>query len=76
MPEPGRKTRLSQMRLFLILAVAGTALAGCERCSPRPSANVNVGVGTGGVRTGVNVGQSCGPLYIGMNAGEFYHPSW
>ncbi|MBY6088759.1 hypothetical protein ACX9MO_12555 [Pseudooceanicola sp. 502str34] len=64
------------MRLFIVLALAGTALAGCERCNPRPNANLNIGLGTGGVRTGLNIGQSCGPLYVGVRAGEYYHPYW
>lgn len=64
------------MRFFLILTVAGTVLAGCEKCSPNPRANVNVGVGSGGVHTGVSVGQQCGPVHFNVGTGNYYHSRW
>ena len=63
------------MRVFLILLTAGTVLAGCEKCRP-PHANVNVGVGTGGVHTGANVGTQCGPVHVGVGSGPYYHSRW
>lgn len=64
------------MRLLLILGVAGTVLAGCEKCQLDPSANVNVGVGSSGVHTGVSLGQSCGPVHINVGSGNYYHSRW
>lgn len=66
------------MRVVLMLALAGTVVAGCEKCVPDgPRANVNVGVGSGGtVHGGVSVGQSCGPVHINVGTGTGYHWGW
>ncbi|WP_425049671.1 hypothetical protein [Psychromarinibacter sp. S121] len=64
-------------RLILVfMLLAGTALAGCEKCAPNPKANVNVNLGSGGVRTGVSVGQRCGPVFVRVSSGDYYQPDW
>lgn len=64
------------MRLMIAMTVAGAVLAGCERCQLDPRADVNVGIGSGGVSTGVSVGQSCGPINFSIGAGDYYHVNW
>ncbi|TMV05661.1 argininosuccinate lyase [Ruegeria sediminis] len=64
------------MRLFLVLALSGAVVSGCEKCSPNPYTGVNVGVGTGGVHGGVSVGRQCGPVNINVGAGNYYHFDW
>ena len=64
------------MRLFIVLALSGSILAGCEQCNPEPRAGVNVGVGTSGVHGGVSVGRQCGPVHINVGAGNFYQFGW
>ncbi|MFC6688822.1 hypothetical protein [Jhaorihella thermophila] len=63
------------MKKLAIVALAGLFLAGCEKCSPA-DANLNVSVGTSGVRSGVAVGKACGPAYVSIGTGSSYHLHW
>lgn len=65
------------MRFLITLGLTASFLAGCAQCSPgRPTADVNINVGTGGIGTGVSVGKQCGPINFSVGGGKYYHPNW
>ncbi|WP_204115737.1 hypothetical protein [Shimia biformata] len=61
------------MKAVLVLLIAASGLAACSECTPGATGNVNVGVGPGGVHTGVSVGKSCGPVNFSIGTGNRYH---
>jgi hypothetical protein len=55
------------IRILSVLAVFATlAACGADGEPVRPSANLNIGIGSGGVHTGASVGVSRGPITVGV----------
>lgn len=54
------------IRIFSVIAVLGLVACGVDGEPLQPSANLNVGVGSGGVYTGGTIGVSQGPISVGI----------
>lgn len=54
------------IRSLSVLALLGLAACGVDGKPIQPSADVNVGVGSGGVRTGGTIGVSQAPISVGV----------
>ena len=53
-------------RALCVLALMGIAACGVDGEPVRPTANVGVAIGSGGVQTGGTIGVSRGPLSVGV----------
>lgn len=54
------------IRILSVLALLGLVACGADGEPVQPSANLNIGIGPGGVHTGASVGVSKGPLRLGV----------
>ncbi|WP_204218522.1 hypothetical protein [Loktanella sp. S4079] len=54
-------------RIVLILSVTALVSCGADGAPWRPSANVGLSVGTGGVSTSTNIGASNGTVSVGAS---------
>ena len=53
-------------RALCVLALLSTAACGIDGEPVRPTANVGIGIGSGGVHAGGTIGVSRGPLSVGV----------
>ncbi|WP_296422584.1 hypothetical protein [Yoonia sp.] len=53
-------------RIALIIVVAAVAGCGADGAPWRPSANVGISIGTGGVSPSANLGASNGPVSVAV----------
>ncbi|MGH1464368.1 MAG: hypothetical protein ACRBBQ_03315 [Cognatishimia sp.] len=53
--------------VILILSLGFVAGCGADGAPIRPTANIGVGIGTGGVSAGARLGASKGPVSIGVS---------
>ncbi|WP_415404245.1 hypothetical protein [Tateyamaria sp. SN3-11] len=54
------------IRALCLLSLLAVAACGVDGEPVRPEANLNVGIGSGGIHTGGTVGLSKGPLSVGV----------
>ena len=53
-------------RVFCLFALLGVAACGVDGEPVQPTANIAIGVGSGGVHAGGSIGVSSGPLTVGV----------
>jgi len=53
-------------RVVVLIALLGVAACGADGEPVQPSANLNIGIGPGGVHTGASVGVTKGPISVGL----------
>ena len=54
------------IRAFCLLALLAVAACGADGEPVQPSANLSIGVGSGGVHAGGTIGVTKGPLSVGV----------